>query len=68
MSEKTKNTLLSIVASLICIVLGLAVGFLVLTCINAENAVDGMSRIIKGGFHLKPKGIGSETRRPRRLS
>lgn len=60
MSEKTKNTLLSIVASLICIVLGLAVGFLVLTCINAENAVDGMSRIIKGGFHLKPKGIGSE--------
>ncbi len=60
MSEKTKNALLSIVASLVCIVLGLAVGFLVLTCINADNALDGMARIIKGGFHLKPKGIGSE--------
>lgn len=59
-SEKTKNALLSIVASLVCIVLGLAVGFLVLTCINADNALDGMARIIKGGFHLKPKGIGSE--------
>ena len=60
MNEKTKSTLLSIVASLICIILGLAVGFIVLSCINAENAVEGMSRIIKGGFHLKPKGIGSE--------
>ena len=47
MSEKTKNALLSIVASLVCIVLGLAVGFLVLTCINADNALDGMARIIK---------------------
>lgn len=60
MSEKTKDVLLSIVASLVCIVIGLLVGFIILYCINAENAVDGFTRIIKGGFYLKPKGIGSE--------
>lgn len=60
MSEKTKDVLLSIVASLVCIVIGLLVGFVILYCINAENAVDGFMRIIKGGFYLKPKGIGSE--------
>ena len=57
MNEKTKNALLSIVASLVCIVIGLLVGFIILYCINAENAVDGFTRIIKGGFYLKPKGI-----------
>ena len=60
MNEKTKNALLSIVASLVCIGIGLLVGFIILYCINAENAVDGFTRIIKGGFYLKPKGIGSE--------
>lgn len=60
MNEKTKNALLSIVASLVCIVIGLLVGFIILYCINAENTVDGFTRIIKGGFYLKPKGIGSE--------
>lgn len=60
MNEKTKNALLSIVASLVCIVIGFLVGFIILYCINAENAVDGFTRIIKGGFYLKPKGIGSE--------
>ena len=60
MNEKMKNALLSIVASLVCIVIGLLVGFIILYCINAENAVDGFTRIIKGGFYLKPKGIGSE--------
>ena len=45
---------------LVCIVIGLLVGFIILYCINAENAVDGFTRIIKGGFYLKPKGIGSE--------
>lgn len=60
MSEKTKDVLLSIVASLVCIVIGLLVGFIILYCINAENALDGFTRIIKGGFYLKPKGIGSE--------
>ena len=60
MSEKTKDVLLSIFASLLCIVIGLLVGLIILYCINAENALDGFSRIIKGGFYLKPKGIGSE--------
>jgi simple sugar transport system permease protein len=60
MSEKTKDTLLSILASLICIVIGLLVGLIILYCINAENALDGFSRILKGGFYLQPKGIGSE--------
>lgn len=60
MSEKTKDALLSIVASLVCIVIGLLVGLIILYCINAENAIDGFTRILKGGFYLKPKGIGSE--------
>ena len=55
MSEKTKDVLLSIFASLLCIVIGLLVGLIILYCINAENALDGFSRIIKGGFYLKPK-------------
>ena len=49
MSEKTKDVLLSIFASLLCIVIGLLVGLIILYCINAENALDGFSRIIKGG-------------------
>lgn len=60
MNEKTKDILLSIVASLVCIVVGLLVGFIILCCINPENALDGFSRIIKGGFYLQPRGIGSE--------
>ena len=60
MSEKTKDVILSIIASVLCIVIGLLVGLIILYCINAENALDGFSRIIKGGFYLKPKGIGSE--------
>lgn len=60
MNEKTKNALLSIVSSLVCIVIGLFVGFIILYCINSEHAVDGFTRIIKGGFFLKPRGIGSE--------
>ncbi len=60
MNEKKKDVLLSIGASLLCIVIGLLVGFIILCCINSENAWDGFIRIIKGGFYLKPKGIGSE--------
>ena len=37
MNEKTKNALLSIVASLVCIVIGLLVGFIILYCINAVS-------------------------------
>lgn len=50
---------LSVLASLICIVIGLLVGLVILYCINSENAPDGFSRILKGGFYLKPKGIGN---------
>lgn len=60
MSEKGKDALLSIGASLVCIVIGLVVGLLILLCINSGNALDGFSRILQGGFYLKPKGIGSE--------
>jgi simple sugar transport system permease protein len=60
MNEKGKDVLLSIGASLVCIVIGLLVGLLILFCINGENALDGFSRILQGGFFLKPKGIGSE--------
>ena len=49
----------SAVASLICVVIGLIVGLIILYCINAEQAMDGFTRIIKGGFYLMPKGIGS---------
>lgn len=50
---------LSVLASLICIVIGLLVGLIILYCINAEQALDGFSRIVKGGFYLMPKGLGS---------
>ena len=49
----------SVAASLICIVIGLLVGLVILYGINSENALDGFSRIIKGGFYLMPKGIGT---------
>lgn len=50
---------LSVAASLICILIGLLVGFIILCCINGEYAADGFGRIIKGGFYLMPKGIGT---------
>ena len=49
----------SVAASLICIVIGLLVGLVILYGINSENALDGFSRIIRGGFYLMPKGIGT---------
>lgn len=60
MNEKKKDVLLSIGASLVCIVIGLLVGLIILFCINSENAIDGFVRIVKGGFYLAPKGVGSE--------
>ena len=50
MNEKTKNALLSIVASLVCILIGLLVGFIILYFKKVENAVDGFKPIIKSGF------------------
>ena len=60
MNEKKKDVLLSTGASLVCIVIGLLVGLIILFCINSENALDGFVRIVKGGFYLAPKGVGSE--------
>ncbi|MCD8038701.1 MAG: ABC transporter permease [Lachnospiraceae bacterium] len=69
MDNSTKNTktkkfdlssgVFSVLASLICIVIGLLVGLIILYCINAEQALDGFGRIVKGGFYLMPKGLGS---------
>ncbi len=50
---------LSVLASLICIAVGLIVGLIILYCINVEQAFDGFTRIVKGGFYLMPKGLGS---------
>lgn len=64
-NEKKKPSILfsgaalSIVASLICILVGLLFGLIILLCINSDNAWDGFLRILKGGFFMKPKGIGN---------
>ena len=50
MNEKGKDVILSIGASLVCIIIGLLVGLLILCCINSGNAMDGFQRILKGGF------------------
>ena len=48
-------------AALLCIVIGMAVGFLVLLAINPAHAWgDGFVRIVKGGFHDAPYGVGKE--------
>lgn len=58
-NHKLSGVALSIGASLICIVVGLFVGLIILYAINAENAWDGFSRILQGGFYMSPKGIGN---------
>ena len=48
-------------AALLCILIGLIVGFLVLLAINPAHAWgDGFVRILKGGFHDAPYGVGKE--------
>ena len=48
-------------AALLCILIGLFVGFLVLLAINPAHAwADGFVRILKGGFHDAPYGVGKE--------
>lgn len=50
---------LSILASVICIVIGLIAGLIVLFIINPEHAMtDGFIRLIKGGFYDFPYGVG----------
>ena len=49
------SSITSVLAALLCIVIGMAVGFLVLLAINPAHAWgDGFVRIIKGGFHDAP--------------
>ena len=56
-----QSSVTSVLAALLCIVIGMAVGFLVLLAINPAHAWgDGFVRIIKGGFHDAPYGVGKE--------
>ena len=43
----------SVIASLICVVVGLLIGILVIVIVNAENAPKAISRILKGGFNAE---------------
>ena len=55
------NSITSVLAALLCIVIGMAVGFFVLLAINPAHAWgDGFVRILKGGFHDAPYGVGKE--------
>ena len=55
------SSITSVLAALLCIVIGMAVGFLVLLAINPAHAwADGFVRILKGGFHDAPYGVGKE--------
>lgn len=49
------SSITSVLAALLCIVIGMAVGFLVLLAINPAHAWgDGFVRIVKGGFYDAP--------------
>ena len=55
------SSITSVLAALLCIVIGMAVGFLVLLAINPAHAWgDGFVRIVKGGFYDTPYGVGKE--------
>ena len=56
-----QGSVTSVMAALLCILIGLFVGFLVLLAINPAHAwADGFVRILKGGFHDAPYGVGKE--------
>ena len=56
-----QSSVTSVLAALLCILIGLIVGFLVLLAINPAHAWgDGFVRILKGGFHDAPYGVGKE--------
>ena len=60
-SSSLQSSVTSVLAALLCILIGLLVGFLVLVAINPAHAWgDGFVRIIKGGFHDAPYGVGKE--------
>ena len=50
---------ISVLAALLCIVIGLICGYLALMVINAQHAwSDGFVRILQGGFYDAPYGVG----------
>ena len=54
-----QSSITSVLAALLCIVIGMAVGFLVLLAITPAHAWgDGYVRILKGGFYDAPYGVG----------
>lgn len=59
MNKKVKFKNISVIgASLLAILIGLALGFIVLIISNPSNAFAGMGVILKGGFTTGAKGIG----------
>ena len=64
MKKKTllqSSGFVTLCASLVCIVIGLLVGFLVLLLLGGEKAYsDGFKQILLGGFYMMPSGIGKE--------
>lgn len=54
-----QGSVTSVMAALLCILIGLFCGFLVLLAINPSHAwADGFVRILKGGFYDAPYGVG----------
>ena len=51
----------SLLAAVVCVIIGVAIGYIILLSIDSEKAwSDGLVRIIKGGFYMKPIGVGRE--------
>ena len=58
-SGSGRSAFISVLAALLCILIGLFCGYLVLLAINAEHAwTDGFVRILMGGFYDAPYGVG----------
>ena len=54
-----QSSITSVLAALLCILIGMVVGFIVLLAINPSHAWgDGLVRILKGGFYDAPYGVG----------
>ena len=67
MKKQAKSPLLqrsgvsTVFSSLLCIVIGLALGFLFLLALDPKGAWEGgFLRILKGGFYMWPIGVGRE--------
>ena len=56
---KLQQSVQTVMAALLCILIGLVVGLVALFIINPEHAIDqGFMRIIQGGFYDFPYGVG----------